>query len=333
MPNDLVSVIILNYNGKDMLAECVEAVYRQTYPNYEVIVVDNASSDGSDTLVQARFPKVRLLKLDKNLGFAGGNNRGMEIARGKYLALLNNDAVPEPQWLQELVRALENDPTAGFCASKILLYGWEGVIDTAGDEMTIWGVGLKRGQGQRDGPAYSQPRYVFSACAAAALYRRSMIDEIGGFDEDFFFSCEDTDLAFRAQLAGYGCLYVPLAVVHHRMGGSNAGRSFLYYQWYRNLEYVYFKNMPRTLLWKYLPLHLLYVFCAFAASLLRRTTAVFLRAKLDFLLNLPKVWRKRRAIQRSRKGSISYLESIMQRGYLIYRLKQEIEPGRRPRRR
>jgi GT2 family glycosyltransferase len=333
MSNDLVSVIILDYNGKDMLVECLEAVFRQTYPNYEVIVVDNASKDSSEALVCAKFPKVHLLVLEKNHGFAGGNNRGMEMASGKYIALLNNDAVPEPQWLEELVRALEKDPTAGFCASKLLVYGGEGLIDTVGDGWATVGVGFKHGKDQREGEAYSRLRYVFSACAAAALYQRSMIDEIGGFDEDFFFSCEDTDLAFRAQLAGYRCLYVPLAVVHHRVGASSRDLSFLYYMYYRNLEYVYFKNMPQVLLWKYLPLHLLYVFCSFAASLLRRTTRVFLRAKLHFLLNVPKVWRKRRAVQRSRKVSINYLESIMRRGYLIYRLKEEFSSDRPPRRR
>lgn len=332
MSNDLVSVIILNYNGKDMLVECLEAVFRQTYPNYEVIVVDNASRDGSEALVRAKFPKARLLILERNFGFAGGNNRGMEIARGKYIALLNNDAVPEPQWLEELVRALEKDPTAGFCASKILVYGGEGLIDTAGDGWATVGVGFKHGKDQREGAAYSQFRYVFSACAAAALYRRSMLDEIGGFDEDFFFSCEDTDLSFRAQLAGYRCLYVPLAVVHHRVGASSRDRSFLFYMWYRNLEYVYFKNMPQVLLWKYLPLHLFYMFCSLAASPLRGTTGAFLRAKLYILLNVPKVWRKRRAIQRSRKASISYLESIMQGGYLFYRLKQGFPSGRPARR-
>lgn len=326
MEAKLASIIVLNYNGERLLTECLDAVLRQDYPNYEVIVVDNGSTDGSAALAREKFPTIRFHQLPSNFGFCGGNNRGIEIARGEYIALLNNDAVPETPWLRELVRGLEQDPTIGSCASKMLVYGSENVIDTAGGANASLGLDIWHGRGRSDGLDYSQPRYVFNACAGAALYRRSMIEEIGCFDEAFFFSYEDVDLSFRAQLAGYKCLYVPTAVVHHHVTGTLRDPAFRDYLSYRNSEYVYFKNMPGRLFWKYFPERMIFSVCVFVKQLLKGRALNFLRAKMDFFRNLPKVLRKRSFIQKNRKVSNHYLESMMLKGYLAYRIRLEFRP-------
>jgi GT2 family glycosyltransferase len=313
MSSPLASIIILNFNGEQFLGECLEAALAQTYRNFEVIVVDNGSTDGSVKLVRDKFPTVRLLALGKNMGFSAGNNRGMEIARGEYIALLNNDAAPEPRWLEELCRATMGNAKVGICASRMMFHGTN-LINEAGQNWAAWGHSRIIGYGEECREEYLRPREVFGACAGAALYRRSMLDEIGMFDEDFFAYAEDVDLSFRAQLADYRCVYVPTAVVGHYCGRywSRHIPARVYYAM-RNSESAFVKNMPLPLVLKYVWRHLFYLLALNTVCLLRGRGVPAVRADLAVVAALPRLLRKRRQIQRQRKTSIERLESLFDR--------------------
>jgi GT2 family glycosyltransferase len=325
----MVSVIIVNWNGLHLLEKCLGSLAGQSLPSDEVIVIDNGSSDGSVDLVQTRFPHVRLLPLSHNAGFSRGNNLGIQRARGEYIVLLNNDAEPDPAWLGQLVAALEANPDVGFCSSKMMLYDEPGLADACGDFYTIEGVPGKIGH-LEPADRHNDPREVFGACAGAAIYRRSVLEELGGFDEDFFIVHEDSDLSFRARLLGYKCLYVPTAVVYHHLGatlGRQSDTAVFYAQ--RNMEFVFFKNMPTVLLLKYLLLHVITDMFLFVRYLLHRQGQVFLRAKLDALVMMPKMLRKRREIQRDRRVSAAEIDRLLLKGYLWQKLRQGLRRSSR----
>lgn len=246
-----VSLIIVNWNGRRFVEACLLALQRQTVRPLEIIVVDNGSTDGSPEFIRSTFPDVRLIALNRNTGFAAGNNIGIREAHGEYLALLNNDTEPEPLWLEELHRAIREYPEAGICASKIVSYDTPARIDSAGDEFWTVGVAVKRGDGEIDAWQYAQPGWVFGASAAAALYRRSLFEAVGGFDERFSPAYhEDTDFNFRAQLQGYRCRYVPTAIVRHHISATlGRGNRCLLSLRARNGCYVMVKNLP-TRLWR-----------------------------------------------------------------------------------
>lgn len=312
------SVIIVNWNGRHHLDTCLEALRRQSYKDYEVILIDNGSSDGSAEHVRTRHEWVRVVVLDENRGFSGGSNEGIRRARGQYVALLNNDTEADPHWLEELVAGLEGHG-ADFCASQVLLFDEREILDSAGDELAIIGVGNKRGHLQ-EAFRYRQPGEVFGASAAAALYRRSMLDDIGLFDEDFFLIFEDVDLSFRARNAGYRCAYVPTARVYHRTNASIVTYSHTYvYYGQRNLELVFIKNMPLPLLVKYLPAHLLYDLVALFFFASHGRLWSFLQAKGAALRLLPATLRKRRHIQVRRVVSCAHMDGLLSRSWLSQR--------------
>ena len=258
MTKKLISVIIVNWNGKHHLEECLSSLAKQTIKNFEIIFIDNGSTDQSSAFVNRNFPGVKIVALKKNEGFCRANNIGLKHASGEFVALLNNDTRVEANWLEELAKAMVCDPTIAICASCMVSYHKPDFVDTAGDGYDICGVGFKMGN-RRPVSEYRQQRKIFGACAGAALYRRSIIDRIGFFDEDFFAVGEDIDLSFRARLSGFRCVYVPSAVVYHKVGETIGSKSdlLLYYS-RRNIEYTYFKNMPLPLLLFSLPLHLVY---------------------------------------------------------------------------
>jgi GT2 family glycosyltransferase len=320
------SVIVVNWNGRHHLETCLTALRNQSFTDFEVILVDNGSSDGSLELVRSSHPWVEILALPENRGFCGGNNEGIRRARGRYIALLNNDTEADKDWLRELVAALERDE-AGFCASRILLFAERDVLDSAGDYFAVNGVAGKRGHG-RKAASYPKSEEVFGACAAAALYRRSMLEDIGLFDEDFFLIFEDADLSFRARSAGYRCLYVAEARVFHKTNASIGTYSPTYvYYGQRNLEFVYLKNMPLSLLLKYLPVHLFYDLLALAFFTSRGRLGSFLRAKLAVLRSLPALLRKRRLVQARRVVTSTELERLFTRSWLSQRWAEK-GPGR-----
>jgi GT2 family glycosyltransferase len=241
-----VSVIVLNYNGRKFLGECLHGLGKQTYPNIEVLVVDNGSTDGSADYIRQKFVrKVRLIESRENLGFAGGNNLGMIESTGEFIALLNNDAVPEPGWVSELVKAMTKSSQTGMCASKILLSGDGNLIDNTGHMIALDGMGIGRGRLDTDASQFDSNHEVFSPSGCAALYRRCMLEEIGLFDEDYFLYVDDFELGFRARLAGWECAYAPRAVVHHRFSataGEELPRKLFYIE--RNRIWTMLKYYP-----------------------------------------------------------------------------------------
>jgi GT2 family glycosyltransferase len=320
MKDEYVDIIVVNWNGKRFLPECLESVFRQTYPHIRVILVDNNSSDDSIRYVSEHYPEVKVVLLEDNYGFSGANNRGVPACTGRYIALLNNDTKVHPDWIRESVSCLDRHPDAGFCAPKILRYDQRDVIDSAGDDYGREGAGRNRGSGQK-ADDFNEPAYVFGACAAAAVYRKAMIDEIGLFDDTFFIMCEDVDLSFRAQLAGYRCMYWPRAIVYHKAHGTITGASpVFYYYGQRNLEYVYLKNMPLALLLATLPAHGLYNFLKFTYSVRTGNAGLFLKAKLSVVRNLPAVMRKRWQVQKRRKATVRYLNMLIGRYWIIERV-------------
>ncbi len=309
----LISIIIPNWNGARHLPTCLEALRRQTYHPIEIIVADNASTDGSQELLRREYPEVRLIALPENRGFTGACNAGLRAARGDILILLNNDTEADPNWLAAIVDALERHPDVGLIASKMLLFDRRNVFHTAGDFYRVDGLPGNRGVWQTDIGQYEREEYVFSACGGAAAYRRAMLEEIGLLDEDFFYSCEDVDLAWRAQLAGWRCLYVPQAVVYHRLAATGGGTTASFYDG-RNFLYVIAKNYPGSLLRRYWP-QIVKAQLRLALQSLRAWRGAAARARLRGqivgLLTLPRLWRKRRAVQRLRRVSDEYLLSVL----------------------
>jgi GT2 family glycosyltransferase len=324
-----ISVIVVNWNGEHLLEACLNSLMRQSIENVELILVDNGSTDGSVALVRKQFPDVTVIALDTNTGFSAGNNAGIRRARGRYVAMLNNDAEPDPQWLEEIVKAFEDHPEIGFCASKIVLAVRPDLVDACGDFYTIEGVAGKIGHLEPE-ERYSKPNEVFGACAGAAVYRRSLLDDVGGFDEEFFAVHEDSDLSFRARLMGYRCLFVPSSIVYHQLGATIGNQSDLSVHFaQRNTEFVYLKNMPLGLLIKYWPVHMLADLASFVSHVQRGKTRAFLKAKLAALRMLPGMLAKRRRVQRMRRVSDVEIDRILLRGWLWERLRLALSGGNR----
>jgi len=304
------SVVIPNWNGRDLLEACLGSLRRQTYQDFEVIVVDNGSSDDSVQFIQTNFSEVKVTRLPVNQGFCKAVNCGIKLARGKYIALLNNDTETHPAWLEELVGALRENPRIGFCASKMLNFFQRDRIDNAGDGLSYYGYNA--GQGEADSGQYDRTRLVLSACAGAAIYRRELFSDTGLFDEDFFAYYEDIDLALRAQLKGYQCLYVPTAVVYHiHQATSNRILAKQFFCKQRNICFVHLKNIPYKLLLKILPVFLaLHLFVSFSYFVKTKDLKTVLRIYWHVLKAIPTVMRKRKVIQVHKTVPSSYFESV-----------------------
>ena len=292
-----VSVIVLTWNGADLLRDALASLAGQTFRDFEIIVVDNGSTDHTPHVLRD-FPNVRVVRFESNRGFAMGANAGVRVAAGRYIALLNNDARALPGWLAALVDALHADPQLGSCASKMLQFNRPELIDAAGDQLGVFASQI--GHGRTDGSEFQQPYHVISACAGAALYRREAIENVGLFDERYFAYLEDVDLGVRLQLAGYKCRFVPDAVVLHH-GSASARRipGMKFRLLMRNSMYLFFQYMPlRRLLWS--PLVLAWpILCGLAD---RQPVAIVLRVYAEVYKALPDIvrirreWRSRRTI-------------------------------------
>lgn len=312
-----VSVIIVNYNGKGIIIDCLKALERQLFKDFELIVVDNGSSDNSLCEIRQFLEgisldnSVKIIPLDNNLGFAGGNARGLSYAEAEYIALLNNDTEPDDIWLNNLMTVMDAHPEVGICASKLVVPGTN-IIDSAGDGFSTLLKGFKKGEGENSDKCNEQG-YVFGASAGAALCRRKMLDEVGFLDEDFFLIHEDTDLNFRAQLAGWKVLYVPSAVVYHKVRSTIGHMSDIaVYYTLRNSEFVRIKNIPFKLFLRYLPEFILGTIseiCYFGIK--HWKMRLYIKAKIDAIRLFPGMLRKRRHIMNSMKVDTKYLYSIM----------------------
>jgi GT2 family glycosyltransferase len=215
-----ISVIIVNYNGRPLLGECLDSLREQIFKDFEVIVVDNASTDGSISFLRERYPEVALVGNTENRGYGGGNNDGIRVSRGEYIAILNNDAVVDKRWLAALVEATVRHEVCGMFASKILNYYDRSIIDNAG--LLIYRDGLARGRGrlEQDIGQYDREEEVLLPSGCSCLYSKKMLEQTGLFDEDLFLYMDDVDLGLRARLAGWMCMYVPEAVVYHKYSAT-----------------------------------------------------------------------------------------------------------------
>jgi GT2 family glycosyltransferase len=308
-----ISVVIPNWNGARFLPTCLDSLRKQTQPSDDVIVVDNGSQDGSLELLRERYPEVRVISWPDNQGFAVAVNAGIRAASGDAVALLNNDTECDPAWLSELNRAAEEHPEAGFFASKLLLFDRRTVIHTAGDFFGTNGLPGNRGVWGEDHGQFDEMVDIFSACAGAALYRKAMLDEIGLFDESLGSYCEDVDLSFRAQLAGYRCRFVPTARVYHRISATGGGPLSSYYTG-RNFLLVLAKNMPGPLLRRHAPSIIATQLSLVWESLwhIREPAArARLRGQFAGLRSINSTRPARREIQSRRKASDDYIESIL----------------------
>jgi len=291
----------------------------QTLRPKQIYVVDNASQDGSCDRISTDFPEVKLIRLEQNIGFSAGNNLAVRRANGcEWIALLNPDAIPADDWLERLVAAAERWPDVVCFASRMVQQRRPEFLDGAGDAYHVSGLAWRRGYDFPAEGAFLGTEEVFSACAAASLYRRDAFEAIGGFDEDFFCYVEDVDLGFRLRLAGYRCLYVPDAIVQH-VGSATTGNNsdFSIFHGHRNLVWTYVKNMPGPLFWLYLPQHIaanVYTIIRYALKGEGRWR-VILRAKWDAIKGLSGMWKKRKEIQARRVVSAWGMRKMMKKGW------------------
>ena len=308
-----VSLIIPTYNGASLLAPCLDSVAVQRRPADETIVVDDASTDHTLDLLRRSYPWVRPLALPRNLGFVGAVNAGIGAATGEVIALLNNDTEADAGWLEALVAPLEQDPSVAFCASKMLLFDRRDRIQSAGDSYSTGGVPVNRGAWTPDDGRFDVPEEVFGASGGAAAYRRSLLNEIGGFDPWLVSYLEDVDLSWRAQLRGLRCRYVPAARVYHRLGASGGGVRPSYYCG-RNFLLVLACDMPGPLLRRYWR-DILREQGAILLEALRHAREPAARARLrgvlDGLRELPTALRRRRRIQATRTVPIARLDALL----------------------
>ncbi len=306
------SIIIPNWNGAPHLPACLASLRAQTVPDFEIIVADNASIDDSLALLARDFPEVRVVRLDRNRGFTGACNAGFRTARGDIQILLNNDTEAAPDWLAEVGAAFGRHPVAGLVASKMLLFDRRNILHTAGDIFRTDGTPGNRGVWQADTGQFVEG-YVFSANGGSAAYRQTMLQQIGLLDEDFFFSCEDIDLAWRAQLAGWQAVYAPRAVVYHKLSASGGGVTASFHDG-RNFIYLLAKDVPDGV-WRQHWRKILGAQFRITMEALRAWRGVAARARLRGqlagLLTLPRMLAKRRAVQAARVVSDEYLESIL----------------------
>ena len=311
------AVVVVDWNAGELVGRCLAALGRQTCRPGTVMVVDNASTSESWRHVVPDVLPVEMVRLAGNSGFAAGANRGIALVPdAEWIALLNPDAFAEPDWLERLLAAARAHPEYSFFASRQVMAEDPARLDGAGDAYGVSGFAWRRDRGQPVAGARSEPREVFGPCAAAALYRREALDEVGGLDESFFCYFEDVDLAFRLRLAGHRCLYVPDAVVHH-VGSASSGRGsdFSVYHGHRNLVWTFVKNMPAPLLAVYWPHHLLLNLVSLVWFTLRGQGRAIWRAKWDAVRGLPRVLKQRREIQAKRRAGSWEMRRLMVTGW------------------
>ena len=308
-----VAVLVINYNGKHFLKVCLGSLEKQTYRNYQVYIVDNASTDGSIEYVKQHFPWVKIIVFSENLGFAKAYNEATSMINADYAVFLNNDTKVDANWLSELVKSALEDESVVVVGSKILFYDRPNILQHAGAKITPIGGGVDVGQYEVDVEKYNKRGFAGAVCGAAMLVRKDEFLKLGGFDDDLFAYFEDIDFCWRVWLQGFKVTYVPSAVVFHRFGGSwgprkNPNRLFL---GQRNRLMNIIKNLEFKNLCKAIPISLGYDVLHSLILLVHRNIQGFFaigRANLWVVLNLRKMMVKRRIVQSYRKISDRYLK-------------------------
>ena len=308
-----VAVVVPNWNGEKSLAACLDSLLSQSY-EAKIIVVENGSTDGSSKLLQTKYQQVMVLSQPKNLGFAGGVNVGIRqaISDGfKLVALFNNDAVADKKWLGFLVDELETHPKVGIATCK-LTNANQSKLDSTGDFYTSWGLPFPRGRGEAVSDRYDDQNNIFSASGGASLYRVSMLQKIGLFDEDFFAYYEDVDISFRAQLAGWEVSYVPESKAYHQIGATSSKiKGFTTYQTMKNLPWMLWKNAPASVFIRVLPRFIIAYSSFVISAAIRNQAQPAFHGFLSMLCLLPKKTWQRWHIQHHRKVKSSYIWGIM----------------------
>lgn len=297
------SVIIPHLNGRHHLDDCFQSLRRQTWRDFEVLLVDNGSTDGTQEYVAAHYPEVRLIQLPQNRGFTGACNAGFAAAQGEIIILLNNDTEADPNWLAEVMAAFERHPKAGSVASKMLLFDRRDHFHTAGDYYRLDGIPGNRGVWQQDVGQFDREEMVFSACGGSSAYRRAALDQVGFLDDDFFFSCEDVDLGWRLNLAGWEVWYAPTAVIYHKLKATGGAVTGSYYDG-RNFLYLIWKNYPSSLLrqqWRPIACAQLNITREALRHWRGAAARARLRGQLAGLWGFFKMWPRRKQIQAIRR--------------------------------
>jgi len=299
----LITLVIPNWNGSHLLEACLVSVSAQTFSDYQVVLVDNGSSDGSAEYVHEDFPWVKILANTTNLGFAPAVNRAIRESQSPLIVTLNNDVWLEAEWLEEMVAAAGTGERVGMIASKILTVRAPDRLDSAGISLDRAGFAWNLDRGRREDSTETRTREVFGPCAAAALYRRDMLDEIGLFDEDFFAFLEDADLAWRARLAGWRCLYAPAARSYHvHSATAGQGSGFKAYLLARNRIWSIVKNYPWPEILSALPIMVAYDFVSLLGNIASGRGGPSLAGRLDALRGIGGALRKRRQVQALRSS-------------------------------
>ena len=301
-----LTVVIVNYNGGEMIIESLNALRRQSFRDFSIVVVDNHSSDGSTERIAADFPEVTLFALQTNIGFAAGNNFALKnVPLAEWVVFLNPDAFPRSNWLACLLESAQLNPDFDIFGSRLCSDHEGTILDGIGDTYHVSGLVWREAHGCRAEARYLKKKEIFSPCAAAAMYRSSALIQVGGFDDDLFCYVEDVDLGFRLRLAEYRSLYVPDAIVHHLGSGLVGTHSdFQIYYGHRNLIWVYIKNMPGILFWALLPLHIAMNIAGILWFATRGHGRLIIRAKWDAIKEIRKFWRKRKEVQATRRTSV-----------------------------
>jgi GT2 family glycosyltransferase len=303
---------VLTYNGRSLLEVILPSLAAQRFRDFEVVVVDDGSSDDTLEWLGAHWPEVEIVALERNGGVTAGLNVCARAGRGELVGLFNNDLELDPDCLGELVAALRDHPEAGSAAAKLIDFHQRDVIDGAGDVYTWAATGGRRGNGKRDEGQYDEPRDIFGACAGAALYRRKALVAVGPFDEDFFALYEDIDWDLRAQLAGYSCRYAPGAIAYH-MGSATIGpgNDFTRYHLWRNGLWIVVKDLPLGAIALHAPQLVLGQLAHLAVAVRDRKLGVWWRAWRDALQGLPGALRKRREVQARRRIGLRALNRVI----------------------
>lgn len=308
----LASIIIVNYNGADLLRECLASLLKTEYSSFEIIMVDNNSSDNSIKLVNEEFPLCKVIRLPENKGFALGNNIGSTYAKGKYLVFLNNDTVVTPSWLGELIAAMEKDPDIAIAQSMLLKSNVNNEIDSSGDFATRFG---RTYNSKRQG--FHAPREILSARGAAMIVKKDIFEILGGFDEDFFISFEDVELGWKAWIYGYKVVMVPSSIVYHSGGSTMSKESGLMtYHGLKNQLSLITTHFETGLAIRNVTIVLISLFFGFIALMLkisigRQNFTIDKKAAVKgvfwYFKNLPPIWRKHSLLNTIRKRSTKEL--------------------------
>jgi GT2 family glycosyltransferase len=312
-PENVLTVAIATYNRRALLEVALASLAEQTFRDFRVLVVDDASSDDTVRWLRETWPEVELLSHDRNRGVTASLNTCLERPETPLIGLFNNDVELDPCCLERLVLALDQHPESGSAGGKLLDFARRELIDGAGDVFTWTAMGARRGHGERDTGQYDEPRAIFGACGGAAVYRRSALQTVGMLDEDFFAFYEDVDWSLRSQLAGLSCRYVPSAVVYH-MGSATIGRGlsdFTRYHLWRNTLWIIAKDLPASALLRHAPQLALGQAVNLAVAIRDRKLGIWLRVWRDALRGLPRVLRKRRDVQARRRISLARLEAVV----------------------